>query len=165
MKNLKDRDIDWAMSESLKEAELASRIDEVPVGACVLDEAGKLVSSAHNRKEGVNDPCGHAEILAIRKACEERGDWRLSDYTLVVTLEPCLMCMGAIWQSRISTVVFGAYDSKGGALSLNYNLHKDPRLNHAFKVVGGVKHYECSRILSDFFKQKRKGYRFKNSQK
>jgi tRNA(adenine34) deaminase len=153
------------MTEALKEAQAAMRIDEVPIGACILDEDGKLVCSAHNLKERVNDPCGHAEIIAIKKACEILGDWRLNNCTLVVSLEPCLMCMGAIWQSRISTVVFGAYDSKGGALSLNYNLHRDGRLNHKFRVIGGVKHMECSKILSDFFKQKREGYRYKNSQK
>ncbi len=159
------RDIEWAMGEALKEAEKAARLDEVPVGACILDEAGKVVSLAHNRKEENSDPCGHAEILAIREACQKNGNWRLNGHSLVVTLEPCIMCMGAIWQSRVSKVFFGAYDIKGGALSLNYNFQNDERLNHAFSVVGGVKHFECSKVLSSFFKIKRKAYKFKASHK
>jgi tRNA(adenine34) deaminase len=165
MKKVKYTDIEWAMGEALKEAELASRNNEVPIGACVIDENGKVVSLAHNIKEKNNDPCGHAEVLAIQRACENIGDWRLNQFSLVVTLEPCLMFMGAIWQSRLAGVYFGAYDFKGGALSLNYNFHTDERLNHRFSVVGGVKHFECSKILSDFFKQKRKSYRFKNPHK
>ena len=165
MKKVKLRDIEWAMGEALKEAEQGSKVDEVPIGACILDENGKIISKAHNIKESVHDPCGHAEILAIKHACEILGDWRLVNHSLVVTLEPCLMCMGAIWQSRLSQVYFGAYDTKGGALSLNYNMHQDQRLNHSFSIMGGVKHFECSKILSDFFKQKRRTYKFKNPHK
>lgn len=161
MSQLKYRDYEWAMGEALKFAESAGREDEVPIGACLLDPQGKIVSGAGNKKESVKDPCGHAEILTLQKSAEIMGDWRLENCTLVVTLEPCLMCMGALWQSRIKTLVFGAYDPKGGAISLGYGVHKDKRLNHQFNVIGGVKHYETSRLLSQFFKQKRGQYNYK----
>jgi tRNA(adenine34) deaminase len=164
MKSLNMRDLEWAMGEALMEAEEAGKRDEVPIGACLIDPQGKIISKAGNNKEQTKNPTGHAEIAVISQASELLGDWRLSDYTLVVTLEPCLMCMGALWQSRISRLVFGAYDPKGGAISLSYNLHKDRRLNHAFPVMGGVRHYECSRILSQFFKQKRSRYKYKHSE-
>jgi tRNA(adenine34) deaminase len=163
MNPLKFQDLEWAMGEALMEAEDAGRRDEVPIGACILDASGKIISKAGNNKEEKNNPAGHAEILAIAKATESLGDWRLNGCTLVVTLEPCLMCMGALWQARVSHLVFGAYDPKGGALSLNYNFHKDSRLNHEFSVMGGVRHYESSRLLSQFFKQKRSNYKYKNS--
>ena len=161
MSKLKYQDYEWAMGEALLFAEAAAKADEVPIGACLLDSQGKIICGAGNEKESVHDPCGHAEIITLRKAAELLGDWRLENCTLVVTLEPCLMCMGAIWQSRIKTLVFGAYDSKGGALSLGYDVHKDKRLNHQFSVIGGVKHYETSRLLSQFFRQKRGTYNFK----
>ncbi len=161
MNQLKFSDYEWAMGEALKFAEAAGRKDEVPIGACLIDSQGKVVSGSGNEKESVNDPCGHAEIITLRKSAEILGDWRLEGCTLVVTLEPCLMCMGAMWQSRIKTLVFGAYDPKGGALSLGYDFHKDKRLNHTFDVIGGVKHYETSRLLSQFFRQKRGQYNFK----
>lgn len=163
MSHLNFRDLEWAMGEALMEAEDASRRDEVPIGACLLDSSGKIVAKAGNNKEENNNPTGHAEMLVISKASEDLGDWRLNNCTLVVTLEPCLMCMGAMWQSRVSHLVFGAYDPKGGALSLNYNFHRDKRLNHEFSVMGGLRHYESSRLLSQFFKQKRSQYKFKNS--
>ena len=143
------------MAKALKEAQKAGKIDEVPVGAIIVDSAGKVIASAFNRKEQSFDPCGHAEILAIRKATKKLQNWRLVDCTLYVTLEPCIMCLAAMVHARIKTLVFGAYDPKGGALSLNYNLSTDQRLNHRFEVVGGVSQEECSRILSDFFQQKR----------
>ncbi|MCF8058128.1 MAG: nucleoside deaminase [Bacteriovoracaceae bacterium] len=163
MSPLKFQDLEWAMGEALHEAEEAGRRDEVPIGACILDSQGKILASAGNNKESTKNPTGHAEILVLNKAAQLIGDWRLNSCTLVVTLEPCLMCMGALWQSRIGNLVFGAYDPKGGALSLNYNVHKDQRLNHAFSVIGGMRHYECSNILSQFFKQKRGKYSYKNS--
>lgn len=163
MSQLNFQDLEWAMGEALKEAEAAGRRDEVPIGACLLDAQGKIITKAGNNKEETNCPTGHAEILVINKASEILKDWRLLDCTLVVTLEPCLMCMGALWQSRISKLVFGAYDPKGGALSLNYNFHDDSRLNHKFSIMGGVRHYESSRLMSQFFKQKRSKYKFKNS--
>ena len=162
MSDLKYSDFEWAMGEAIKLAEAAAREDEVPIGACILDAQGKIISGFGNLKESNNDPCGHAEIRAIRKAAEVLGDWRLENCTLVVTLEPCLMCMGAMWQSRVKNLVFGAYDHKGGAISLGYDLHRDKRLNHQFSVIGGVRHYETSKILSQFFKQKRGQYNYKN---
>tara|TARA_Y100000296_G_C5074062_1_gene206393 strand:+ start:155 stop:613 length:459 start_codon:yes stop_codon:yes gene_type:complete len=152
------------MKQALQEADHAAKDGEVPIGACILDPSGKIIASAGNKKEGPNNPIGHAEIRAIEKACAEIGDWRLNGHTLVVTLEPCVMCMGAIWQSRVSHVVFGAYDAKGGALSLGYDIYKDKRLNHQFSIMGGIEHYNCSQVLSRFFREKRSSYKFKHPQ-
>jgi tRNA(adenine34) deaminase len=148
----------WLMDEALIEAEKAYRSDEVPIGAVIIDSQGTILGRAHNIKEHSNNPCGHAEILAIIDAGEKINNWRLTNCSLFVTLEPCPMCMGAIVQARLSRLYFGAYDKKGGAISLNYNLYKDKRLNHNFEIVGGVKHYESSKLLSRFFKEKRSGY-------
>ena len=145
----------WCMKIALDEAEMAYRLAEVPVGALIVDAKGEVISKAHNLKESVHNPCGHAELLAIQSAAQKIQSWRLEDCTLYVTLEPCPMCMAAIGQARIKQVVFGAYDAKGGALSLGYALHRDPRLNHRFSMIGGVLHYECSRLLSQFFKERR----------
>ncbi len=151
------------MKQAIVEAEHAAKDGEVPVGACILDPDGKIFTTAGNSKEGPNNPIGHAEIIAIKRAAKKLGDWRLNDYTLVVTLEPCIMCMGAIWQSRLSHVVFGAYDHKGGALSLGYNINSDKRLNHQFTMMGGVDHYNCSQLMSRFFKEKRSSYKYKKN--
>lgn len=148
----------WLMDEALKEAHKAYREDEVPIGAIVVDSTGAIISRAHNQKEKVHNPCGHAEILAITEACKKINNWRLLNCSLYVTLEPCPMCLGALVQARISRLYFGAYDTKGGALSLNYNLHKDQKLNHSFPVLGGLRHFECSKLLSTFFKEKRVFY-------
>lgn len=161
MKKCSYSDISWAMQQALIEAEHAETNGEVPVGACILDPDGKIFATGMNAKEIPSNPTGHAEIMAITAACKKIGDWRLSGYTLVVTLEPCVMCMGAIWQARLSHVVFGAYDPKGGALSLGYDIHNDRRLNHQFSVLGGVEHYRCSQVMSRFFKQKRSSYKYK----
>ena len=159
MKNFNTEDDLWLMSLALEQAEKAFRLDEVPVGAVIVDSEGKVLSEAHNEKEKHKNPVDHAEMIAIQKATKVLGDWRLEGCTLYVTLEPCLMCMGALWQSRISRVVFGAYDPKGGALSLGYCANKDKRLNHQFSIMGGVNHYQSAQLLSQFFKQKRSGYR------
>jgi tRNA(adenine34) deaminase len=148
----------WLMDEALIEAEKAYREDEVPIGAVIIDSNGTVLSRTHNKKEKVFNPCGHAEILAITEAAKKISNWRLVNCSLFVTLEPCPMCMAALVQSRISNLYFGAYDPKGGALSLNYNFHNDKRLNHNFNVCGGLKHYECSKILSTFFREKRSNY-------
>ncbi len=148
----------WNMQTALKLANKAYKMDEVPIGAIVVNPKGEILSSQHNHKESSHNPVGHAEILAIQDAAQKIGNWRLEECTLYVTLEPCPMCMSAIQQSRMKQVVFGAYDSKGGALSLGFNLNNNQRLNHNFSVVGGVMHYECSQILSQFFKEKRKFY-------
>lgn len=150
----------WFMNIALEEAERAYDMDEVPVGAVLVSDAGEVLAKAHNLKEQLSNPCGHAEIIAIQKAAKEIEGWRLTGFTLYVTLEPCLMCLGAVVQSRIKRVVFGSYDKKGGALSLGYYMHKDKRLNHRFSVTGGVGHYECSKILSSYFKEKRQNHKY-----
>lgn len=148
----------WLMDEALKEAEKAYREDEVPIGAVIADEKGNILARAHNQKEKVHNACGHAEILAIIEASKKLSNWRLTNCALYVTLEPCPMCLSAMVQSRIGKLFFGAYDPKGGALSLNYNFYKERKLNHAFPVQGGLRHFECSRLLSSFFKEKRAAY-------
>lgn len=148
----------WLMDEALKEADKAYREDEVPIGAVIVDPAGTILSRAHNHKEKAHNPCGHAEILAITEACKKINNWRLIDCSMYVTLEPCPMCLSALVQTRIGHLYFGAYDAKGGALSLNYNFYKDQKLNHSFPVTGGLRHFECSRLLSTFFKEKRSSY-------
>lgn len=148
----------WLMDEALKEADQAYREDEVPIGAVIVDSNGTILSRAHNVKEKAHNPCGHAEILAITEAAKKISNWRLIDCSIYVTLEPCPMCMAALIQARIKNLYFGAYDPKGGAISLNYNYHKDKRLNHSFNVVGGLRHFECSQIVSNFFREKRSIY-------
>lgn len=158
MSNKKISDHLWLMDEALKEAHKAYREDEVPIGAVIANADGVIISHAHNQKEKVHNPCGHAEILAITEAAKKLGNWRLLDCSIYVTLEPCPMCLSALVQARIGHLYFGAYDTKGGALSLNYNFYKDQKLNHSFPVTGGLRHFECSRLLSTFFKEKRTGY-------
>lgn len=153
------RDIIWNMGLALEQADEAYSKGEVPVGALCVSEDGKVLAKAHNLKESTPDPCGHAEILALIEAAKNLGEWRLLNSTLYVTLEPCPMCLDAMRQARIKNLVFGAYDAKGGAISLGYNFHQDSRLNHRFNVLGGVKHYQCSKLLSSFFKQKRSLYK------
>lgn len=154
----KFEDILWLMDEALLEAEKAYKEDEVPIGAVIVDSKGTILSRAHNKKEKTYNPCGHAEILAITEATSKISNWRLVDCSIFVTLEPCPMCLAALQQTRIKNVYFGSYDPKGGAISLNYNLHNDKRLNHSFNIIGGIKHYECSKILSTFFREKRASY-------
>ena len=147
------------MSIALDEADKASMIDEVPIGAVITNKFGDILAKAHNTKEKEFNSCHHAEILAISEASKKIENWRLTDCNLFVNLEPCPMCMSAISQARIKNVYFGAYDPKGGAVSLGFNLHKDKRLNHKVNVFGGFLHLACSKIISNFFKQKRKKYR------
>jgi tRNA(adenine34) deaminase len=149
-------DYEWLMNVALEEADKAFKLGEVPVGAVIIDKDRKILSRAHNLKEAMNDPAGHAEIIALRSAAQEIGNWRLSNCTMFVTLEPCPMCLSALIQARIGRVVFGAYDTKGGAMSLGYNFYNDKRLNHNFSVFGGLNHYKCSSMLSNFFKLRRK---------
>lgn len=158
MHNKKTTDHLWLMDEALKEAHKAYREDEVPIGAVISNADGVVISYGHNQKEKVHNPCGHAEILAITEAAKKIGNWRLLNCSIYVTLEPCPMCLSALIQARIGHLYFGAYDLKGGALSLNYNFYKDQKLNHSFPVTGGLRHFECSRLLSTFFKEKRIGY-------
>lgn len=148
------QEVDRHMSQALLEAKSAFHEDEVPVGCLIVSPHGETLARTYNTKEQTNDACAHAEVLAIQKAGQKVG-WRLLDCSLIVTLEPCPMCLSAMLQARIGALYFGAYDRKGGALSLGYNFAADKRLNHTFSIMGGVRHYECSSLLSTYFKQKR----------
>jgi tRNA(adenine34) deaminase len=152
----------WYMAMAIEQAEMAYRAQEVPVGAVLVSPVGDVLSKQYNLKEAQFNPTAHAEILAISEGAKKIQNWRLSDCTLYVTLEPCPMCLTALVQARIKQCVFGAYDSKGGAISLGYLLHQDKRLNHQFSVMGGIKHFECSKLLSQFFRERRTSYRPKN---
>ncbi|MFN7904291.1 MAG: tRNA adenosine(34) deaminase TadA [Pseudobdellovibrionaceae bacterium] len=145
---------EW-MQFCLELAQKAEKKNEVPVGACVVGPEG-LISTGYNLRETLQSSLGHAEILAIHKAHRIRKNWRLEDCTLYVTLEPCLMCAGAIVQSRIQNVIFGAYDKKAGAVRSLYQLCEDSRMNHQVNVVEGVLQNECSQMLTNFFKDLRK---------
>jgi tRNA(adenine34) deaminase len=152
----------WFMNIALEQAELAYKHHEVPVGAVLVSPQGDVLSQQFNLKESQFNPTGHAEVHCLMEAGRKLQNWRLSDCSLYVTLEPCPMCLSAMVQARLRLCVFGAYDAKGGALSLGYHLHQDRRLNHQFSIIGGVRHYECSRVLSQFFKERRISYRSKN---
>jgi tRNA(adenine34) deaminase len=128
---------------------------DVPVGAILLDASGAVIATAHNNREVTHDPTGHAEIIAIRQATSKLGDWRLEGCTLVVTLEPCVMCAGAIVAARIPRVVFGAWDQRVGASGSLYDLLRDARLGQPVEVVAGVREKECSAQLKEFFAAKR----------
>ena len=143
------------MKKALSLAKTAGEVDEVPVGAIIVKD-DEIISSGTNRREASNLSTAHAEIVAIEKANSILDSWRLSGATLYVTLEPCLMCAGALYQSRISRVVYGASDPKGGALGSLYNIHQDSRLNHQFEVSSGILENECAQILKKFFRKKRK---------
>ena len=125
---------------------------DVPVGALVINPDGELVGTGKNLREFDNDPTAHAEIVALREAAVGAGNWRLDGHTLVVTLEPCAMCAGAIAQARISTLVYGAWDAKAGAVGSLWDLLRDPRSLHQVEVVAGIKEDECANLLSEFFK-------------
>ncbi len=142
------------MEIALAEAQAAADEGEVPVGAVALI-AGKVVAGRHNQREGAADPTAHAEILALRDAAAALGGWRLSEVTLVVTLEPCPMCAGALLAARVGRLVYGATDPRAGACGTLYNLCADPRLNHEIEVTSGVRAAECSALLSSFFAEKR----------
>jgi tRNA(adenine34) deaminase len=145
-------DHEEAMRLALAEARLALTTGDVPVAAVILDADGAVLAHGRNEREKTSDPTAHAEVLAIRRAAEIRGDWHLSDTTLVVTLEPCVMCAGAILAARIPRVVFGTWDEKAGAAGSIYDLLRDRRLNHRVEVVAGVLETECSALLAGFFR-------------
>jgi tRNA(adenine34) deaminase len=144
------------MELALTQARLAAKEGEVPVGAIALI-GGQVVAARHNEREKAADPTAHAEILALRDAATSVGGWRLSELTLVVTLEPCPMCAGALVAARVSRIVFGASDPRAGACGTLYNLCADPRLNHELDVRGGVGAAACGDLLSSFFSEKRAG--------
>jgi len=143
------------MQAALSLAKVAANKGDVPVGAIVVNEAGEILGTGQNLREQSNDPTAHAEIIAIRQAAEKIGSWRLDDLTLVVTLEPCAMCAGAILQSRIKRLVFGAWDEKAGAVGSVLDVIRDPRAVTKVEVISGIMEKECSEVLSDFFNSKR----------
>ena len=140
------------MRRALEQAERARAAGDVPVGAVIIDAEGNLLAAGYNTREISHDPTGHAEVEAIRAAAVATQSWRLTDATLVVTLEPCVMCAGAILAARIPRVVFGAWDEKAGAAGSVHDLLRDRRLNHQVEVIGGVLESECSSALTEFFR-------------
>ncbi|MBI5188609.1 MAG: tRNA adenosine(34) deaminase TadA [Nitrospirae bacterium] len=149
----KDKDI-YFMRLALKEASLAFIEGEVPVGV-VLVKDGKVIAKAHNHRETLKDPTGHAEILVLRSGANENDSWRLTDATLYVTKEPCIMCAGAMVNARLGRLVYGCKDEKAGAVDSLYNILSDKRLNHQIEVVSGILEDECALILKRFFKERR----------
>ena len=143
------------MQAALSLAKVAADNGDVPVGAIVVNEAGEILGTGQNLREQSNDPTAHAEVIAIRQAAEKIGSWRLDDLTIVVTLEPCAMCAGAIAQSRIKRLVFGAWDEKAGAVGSVMDVIRDPRALTKVEVVAGIMEKECSEVLRDFFNSKR----------
>ncbi len=143
------------MEQAIAEAKKGYEEGEVPVGAVIAGQDGDIIAGAHNRPIGFNDPTAHAEILAIRKAGEVLNNYRLNNTTLVVTIEPCIMCIGAAIHSRISRIVFGAFDPKGGAAGSLYNPAKDGRLNHQIEIISGIREKECGDLMKDFFRSRR----------
>jgi len=147
-----------AMEIALAEARIAASAGEVPVGAVAL-VGGKVVAARHNEREGTGDPTAHAEMLVLRDSAKVVRGWRLSEVTIVVTLEPCPMCAGALVAARVGRVVYGVSDPRAGACGTLYNLCADPRLNHELPVTDGVRADECGALLTSFFADKRAGPR------
>jgi len=145
---------EW-MREAIADARIALSTGDVPVAAFLLDANGKRIGAGRNERELTKDPTAHAEVLAIREAAASIGDWHLENTTLVVTLEPCVMCAGAILNARIPRVVFGAWDEKAGAAGSVHDLLRDRRLNHRVEVIAGVEAEACADLLLDFFRAKR----------
>jgi tRNA(adenine34) deaminase len=143
------------MRQALFEAAAAFREEEVPVGAVLTSESGEVLASTHNRTVSLSDPTAHAEIMALRHAAKQMRNYRLLNTTLYVTVEPCMMCMGAIIHARISRLVYGTRDSKWGAAGSLYDLSADKRLNHSLLVIPGVCEIECREILQRFFRDRR----------
>ena len=145
-------DNDEAMLLALKiAAEASVTSGDVPVGAIIFNSAGEVIATGNNKRELHNDPTAHAEIVAIRIAAEKTGSWRLDDHTLVVTLEPCAMCAGAIAQARMPRLVFGAWDAKAGAVGSVWDVLRDPRSLHTMEITAGVREKECADLLKEFF--------------
>ena len=146
---------DDAMRQALLLAQRAGGLGDVPVGAVVLGPGGEIVGQGGNEREQTGDPTAHAEVLALRLAAQVLGSWRLSGCTLVVTLEPCTMCAGALVLSRLDRLVYGSSDPKAGAVGSLWDVVRDRRLNHRPEVIGGVLEAECSGVLTDFFRAQR----------
>ena len=143
------------MARALELASAASRVGDVPVGAVVLDPHGGIAGEGHNQRELTNDPTAHAEVLALRAAASGMGSWRLDDCTLVVTLEPCLMCAGALLAARIPRLVIGAWDEKAGATGSRWDVVRDARIGSRVEVISGVRAEESAALLQAFFTEKR----------
>jgi tRNA(adenine34) deaminase len=144
-----------AMAKAIELARATINSQDVPVGAIILDSKGEVISTGVNQRELMSNPIAHAEIVAIEKAASALGKWRLEDCTLVVTLEPCAMCAGAIAQSRISKLVFGAWDEKAGAVGSQWDLLRDPRQLNKPEVISGVLADQCAALLTEFFQNRR----------
>lgn len=145
-----------AMAKAIELARVAASANgDVPVGAIILDSNGEVISTGVNQRELMNNPVLHAEIVAIEKAAKALGNWRLDNVTLVVTLEPCAMCAGAIAQARIPRIVFGAWDEKAGAVGSQWDILRDPRQLHKPEVISGVLAKECAELLAEFFSERR----------
>lgn len=145
----------YYMGEALAQAREGLAAGEVPVGAVVVGEGGEILARAFNQPIALSDPTAHAEVLALRQAAHLAGNYRLPGVSLYVTIEPCLMCLGAMLQARLHRLVFGAADPKGGACVSLYRLPEDTRLNHRIEVVGGVREAECREVLQEFFRARR----------
>ena len=143
------------MRQALDIARSALASNDVPIGAVVLDSTGKIIGTGSNRRELDNDPSAHAEVVAMREAGRKLNNWRLDGCTVVVTLEPCAMCAGAISQSRVKTLIFGAWDEKAGAVGSIWDVLRDPRSPHRTEVISGILEKECADILAQFFKTQR----------
>ena len=141
------------MRSAIAIAESALKSNDVPVGALIVDSENNIIATGFNEREAHQDPTAHAEIVAIRRAAQKLGTWRLDECKLVVTLEPCAMCAGAIAQSRINTLIFGAWDEKAGAVGSVWDVLRDPRAIHKPEVIGGVLEADCAALLTDFFRQ------------
>jgi len=147
-----------AMKLALTEASLAFLENEVPIGAVVVSESGEILAASHNRTIALSDPTAHAEILALRQAAERIQNYRLLNATLYVTIEPCMMCMGAMLHARVRRLVFGARDPKWGAAGSLYDFSTDKRLNHSIGIVSGVCEAECREMMQCFFRSRRSGF-------
>ena len=143
------------MQQALALANQAASSDDVPVGALVVNDQGEIIGVGENLREKNNDPTAHAEIVAIKNAAQKIGNWRLDDLTMVVTLEPCAMCAGAIVQTRMKRLVFGAFDEKAGAVGSIWDVVRDTRALTKIEVISGVLEKECAQVLTNFFKGKR----------
>jgi tRNA(adenine34) deaminase len=143
------------MQQALTLANQAAAFDDVPVGALVVNDQGEIIGVGENLREKNNDPTAHAEIVAIKNAAQKIGNWRLDDLTMVVTLEPCAMCAGAIVQTRMKRLVFGAFDEKAGAVGSVWDVVRDTRALTKIEVISGVLEKECAQVLTNFFKGKR----------
>ena len=141
------------MRSAIAVAKSALKTADVPVGALIVDGENNIIATGYNEREAHQDPTAHAEIVAIRRAAQKLGTWRLAECKLVVTLEPCAMCAGAIAQSRIGTLVFGAWDEKAGAVGSVWDVLRDPRVIHKMEVIGGVLEAECAELLTNFFRE------------